>query len=349
MVELLGRYSRDIWELTFSGNVDRLRQLFQERPELARTESKGHTPLMWLPSDDEDRAIRVAELYIAYGADTSLEDDEGRTAADRAERQGMFRAAAMLRGAATPARQKRMEEYEDAAAALLDAYRTGTPEAMERLYRHTWHRRTWEGMRTYVQLEVGKRPASEGGDVDITIDDARFLVARDHGFSSWAALTEYVASLSERSGAIAATPVTPFFPDESDDVRHRRSTRDWGAAIALMRDEHVPAIDAHGQMTDAMLSRVADLDHVTTLRLGGSKQLTDAGLRHLERMPQLRASRRQRHRDHRRGARGASPLAGAENVQRWRHAHHGRRRHASRAMLASRAGGCRVYGKRATA
>jgi hypothetical protein len=54
-----------------------------------------------------------------------------------------------------------------------------------------------------------------------------------------------------------------------------------------MRDEKVPAFEAHGQMTDTMLSRIADLDHVTTLRLDGSKQLTDAGLRYLARMPQL--------------------------------------------------------------
>lgn len=287
MIELLGRYSRDVWELTFSGNVDRLRQLFRDKPELARTVSNDHTPLMWLPPGNEDRAIEIAELYVSYGADTSIEDEDGRTAADRAERQGMFRAAAVLRAAATPQRQKRLEEYEAMALVQLAAYRDGTPEAMERLYRYTWHRREWKAMRTYVQLELGKRPDAERDDVDITLDDARFIVARGHGFSSWAALEEYLASLTERTGMIAASPVTPFFPDESEEIRHRRSTRDWDAAIAVMRDERIPGFDAHGQMTDAMLSRIADLEHVTTLRLDSSRQLTDAGLRHLARMPQL--------------------------------------------------------------
>jgi hypothetical protein len=32
--------------------------------------------------------------------------------------------------------------YDDMADALLDAYRTGTAEAMERVYRYTWHRRS---------------------------------------------------------------------------------------------------------------------------------------------------------------------------------------------------------------
>ena len=49
--------------------------------------------------------------------------------------------------------------YEAKAEALLDAYRTGTPEAMERHYSYTWHRRAWPAMRTYVQLDLGKRPA----------------------------------------------------------------------------------------------------------------------------------------------------------------------------------------------
>ena len=40
-------------------------------------------------------------------------------------------------------------------------------------------------------------------------------------------------------------------------------------------------------MTDDVLARVAELDHVTALSLGGSRQLTDDGLLHLARMPQL--------------------------------------------------------------
>src|SRR5262245_12635079 len=63
-------------------------------------------------------------------------------------------------------RAKTLALYEDKAAALLDAYRTGTPEAMERHYVHTWHRRAWPAMRTYVQLDLGKRPAHQGDDVE---------------------------------------------------------------------------------------------------------------------------------------------------------------------------------------
>ena len=54
-----------------------------------------------------------------------------------------------------------------------------------------------------------------------------------------------------------------------------------------MKERRITALDANGLMTDAVLARIADLDHVTTPRLGGSRQLTDDGLRHLARMPQL--------------------------------------------------------------
>ena len=55
-----------------------------------------------------------------------------------------------------------------------------------------------------------------------------------------------------------------------------------------MKERRVTALDANGLMTDAVLARVADLEHVTTLSLGGSRELTDDGLLHLARMPQLR-------------------------------------------------------------
>ena len=36
----------------------------------------------------------------------------------------------------------------------------------------------WQAMRTYVQLDLGKRPSGPDDDVEITLDDARYLVAR---------------------------------------------------------------------------------------------------------------------------------------------------------------------------
>ena len=54
-----------------------------------------------------------------------------------------------------------------------------------------------------------------------------------------------------------------------------------------MKERRITALDAGGLMTDAVLARIAKLDHVTALDLGGSRQLSDDGLLHLARMPQL--------------------------------------------------------------
>ena len=53
-----------------------------------------------------------------------------------------------------------------------------------------------------------------------------------------------------------------------------------GAADRRCRTR-LTALDANGMMTDGVLARIAGFDHVTTLLVAGSRQLTDDGLRHL--------------------------------------------------------------------
>jgi ankyrin repeat protein len=97
MIELLGRFSRDIWNLTFTGKVERVRDVLSSQPGLAKVASREYgTPLMWLP-DDEARAIEIVLLFIAHGADPALRNSEGKTAADRASERGMDDVAALLR------------------------------------------------------------------------------------------------------------------------------------------------------------------------------------------------------------------------------------------------------------
>jgi ankyrin repeat protein len=98
MIDLLARYSKSAWEVGYSGHVDRLREILAERPELARGYD-GETLLMYLPPDDENKALETATLLLQHGADPTIQDPNGLTAADRAERNAMYRVAAMLREA----------------------------------------------------------------------------------------------------------------------------------------------------------------------------------------------------------------------------------------------------------
>ncbi|MEP6492107.1 MAG: hypothetical protein ABJF01_05485 [bacterium] len=181
-----------------------------------------------------------------------------------------------------------LERYEAKAAALLDAYRTGTPEAMERHWNYTWHRRPWQGMRTYVQLDLGKRPASESDDVEITADDARYLIAIEHGFNTWDALKQFVATMPVRS-TIAAKPVhVTSGSTREDGSGTTASSRDWSAVIQLLAQDGADGLHADGQMTDALLDDVSRVERITTLNLDGSKGVTDDGVKVLARLPGLK-------------------------------------------------------------
>ena len=96
MVEFLSRFTRDVYRLTWIGNVERLREVLNEEPERAKAEDEGNTPLMWMP-EDESRAREIVELLIAHGADPAIKNKDGMTAADCAERRGLYDVAELLR------------------------------------------------------------------------------------------------------------------------------------------------------------------------------------------------------------------------------------------------------------
>ena len=148
------------------------------------------------------------------------------------------------------------------AEALLEAYRTGTPEAMERHYRYTWHRRRWQGMRTYVQLDLGKRPGRPHIDVEITLDDARYLVAIEHGFANWDALKTVVSS-AMAGPRVAAKPVRLVNPDAPEASRTIATSREWDEIIRLLATNPSARLNAEGQMTDAVLADVSRVESIT--------------------------------------------------------------------------------------
>lgn len=180
-----------------------------------------------------------------------------------------------------------LAQYEAMAEALLDAYRLGTPEAMERHYRYTWHRRAWQGMRHYVQLDLGKRPASPGDDVEISLDDARFLVATEYGFRNWQALQEFAESERVPSRG-AAKPVRLVGPARSGVLETVLTSRDWDEVLRRLAEQPSARLCAEGQMTDAVLADVAAIGSITELDLSASHEVTDEGLRQLTKLPRLR-------------------------------------------------------------
>ena len=116
----------------------------------------------------------------------------------------------------------------------------------------------------------------------LKLDEAQTLLAQDAGFGSWDALMQ--------AAVTGARPVDAYEVDSKENrisPRRRLSGDEWDELIGVMKERRIASLDANGLMTGAMLARIAELDHVTRLSLGGSRELSDDGLLHLARMPQL--------------------------------------------------------------
>src|SRR5262249_46896206 len=140
-----------------------------------------------------------------------------------------------------------------------------------------------DDVRAAVRRGVRTVREAKGSAEAFGVREARHVIARLAGFGGWVALTEAL-----HAGKPA--PISAFTIDvKARRIRPRRllSARDWDALLDAMKEQRLTALDAGGQMTDALLARVAELDHVTSLTLGGSRELTEAGLHQLARMPHL--------------------------------------------------------------
>jgi len=192
MLDLLSCYSRNVWTLAFRGYVDRLREVLRDEPDRAREVARsGETPLWWLP-DDERKALEIVELLLSAGADPSIRNANGQTAADWALERGM-RGVARRLGVFGEAQRPPVPSppdllaYEQLAQDLVFAFETGQDAAMQRLMKHFGGTITWEALRKEVRRRLdGLGPDRPEGY--FALPHARLLIARRVGFESWAAL-----------------------------------------------------------------------------------------------------------------------------------------------------------------
>src|SRR5262249_52251873 len=140
---------------------------------------------------------------------------------------------------------------------------------------------------SYIQLDLGKRPAGPDDDVDITIDDARHLVAKECGFENW---TELRAFVETRAGRVTITdkPMDVRSTQSSRDTPPQLRTHEWPRIREALKDTRDAALSLNGQMTDGMLRDLAEIDTLTSLNLSASRAITDDGFRLLARLPNLR-------------------------------------------------------------
>lgn len=189
---------------------------------------------------------------------------------------------------AAPAwRLRKVEEYDRLAHDLVAVFDSHDPAALQRLNEHYGRAFTFDDLWAEIWRRVYafRQRAFKGETAEkqyLQLSEAQSLIAQDAGFGSWTALS--------RAAATGAPPVSAYAIDTAENgiaPRRRLSDNEWDALISVMKERRITALDANGLMTDAVLARIAELDHVTALALGGSRELTDEGLLHLAHMPQL--------------------------------------------------------------
>jgi len=174
--------------------------------------------------------------------------------------------------------------YEQAARDFVDAYK-GDTSALDRLNRHYGRSFSFADLKGEIWRRdyAYRQRSSRVPENYFPIEEARIIVAQDAGFGSWEKLMDSLAAGAPAQGA-------PYAIDTKDNrigPRRRLSAADWDELTGVMKERRIPALDANGMMTDEALARIAGLEFVTSLSLGGSLELTDDGLLHLARMPQL--------------------------------------------------------------
>jgi hypothetical protein len=174
--------------------------------------------------------------------------------------------------------------YQQAAEDFVQAYEGDGP-ALERLNRHYQRSFNPEDLRAEIWRRVYafRQRSSRVPKNYLQLAEAQLILAQDAGFGSWTALMEAVAT-----GAPPAVVAYGIDSIENRAAPRRRMTAaEWEELVGVLEERRIPALNANGLMTDSVLARVAGLDHITSLHLGGSRELTDEGLLHLARMPQL--------------------------------------------------------------
>jgi len=243
-----------------------------------------------LRASDPDARSRLERAWPAAPAAPVLRDVQHALAIEYGHENwaALKRAVDAQRGTSStpPQLARTAAEFERLAADLVRAFDEHDQAALARLNQHYGRTFTFDDLWAEIWRRVYsfRQRAFKATDAShkLHLTEAQTLIAQDAGFGNWGALTHAVST--------GAPAIPPYVVDEAEGSiapRRRLTSAEWDALVAVASERRIPALDAIGLMTDDVIARVAQLDHIVNLDLGGSRELSDAGLLQLARMPQL--------------------------------------------------------------
>jgi len=245
------------------------------------------TAKLWLKAlhaHDPDARARLERAYPKAPAEAVLRDVQHALAREYGYDNWVLLTKAVRQGSLGEAGPPPTSDtYDRLANDLVLAHASKDEAALARLNAHYKRAFSFDDLWAYVwrQVYAFRQRAFSGSGAGLLIDEAKLLVAQAAGYGSWEALLGAQAS--------GQSPVPPYEIDTKErsiEPRRLLTVNEWEALLGAAHEHGVTALHA-GTMTDAMLARVADLHQVTSLHLGGSRELSDDGLQQLARMPQL--------------------------------------------------------------
>ena len=237
-----------------------------------------------LRSGDAEARARLERAYPTAPPQPGLRDVQHAVAREYGYESWLHLKRAHEKAARAAAVADTPEAYDRVVGDLLLAFNDKDAVALQRLNALRATSFTYDDLTALIwgRVYAYRQRRGRGAEPYLLPEEARTVVAQNAGYASWEALTAPKAS---RPARIPAYEIDAH--ENQISPRRMMDEAEWDAFVAEIRDRRISAVDFGGQVTDALMTRVAGLDHVTRLRLDGPRMLTDAGLRELARMPQL--------------------------------------------------------------
>jgi len=259
-----------------------------DRPSRAQLRKRAKELLQALRSGDPAATQRLRK-YKSNVADPILADAQFVLA-----REHGFESWARLVHYIGAARNPELEQHRGIAEDLVRVYNAGDVEAATRLNDLFHSELDVPQIRQFIRDRLCNIPDAEQRISNFTWVDSQLIVAQLYGFKDWNELLRSTSgpATDPHSAPFVLSSKPPFYridwTNNSIEPRQPMSAKDWETLCAVIEELGLTGINSAGLVGDDDLEMISRVDQVTSLNLDGAKRLTDKGLQHLARMPQLR-------------------------------------------------------------